>query len=55
MRRTALMLLQHGPLSLAEFTEITGWRYQKSVRVLHQLWLEGLLVKPFRGVYAINE
>lgn len=55
MRRTAIMLLQHGPLKLSDFTEITGWSYKKSANLLRELWLEGVLTKPSSGVYALKE
>lgn len=53
MKHTAIMLLQHGQLTLADFTEITGWSYKKSARVLHDLWVDKVVCKPRRGVYAL--
>jgi DNA-binding IclR family transcriptional regulator len=55
MRRTAMMLLQHGPLTVAEFTEITGWSYSKASRMLAALWSDGMLVRVKHGTYAIKE
>lgn len=54
-RRTAIMLLQHGPLSLCDFKVITGWHYRKCDRLLRELWIDGFLVKTERGLYALKE
>lgn len=53
--RTALMLLQHGPLRVSEFVEITGWKQRDAERVLYDLRWRGLVSCPKRGVYQVNE
>ena len=55
MRRTAILVLEHGPLSLGDFAKVTGIPYKKCVRILHELWIEGSIYKPKRGVYAIRQ
>jgi hypothetical protein len=52
-RRTALMLLAHGPLSVKEFHVITGWKsYKECHQLLRDLLLDGFLTQPKMGVYA---
>ena len=51
--RTAVMLLQHGPLKRSDFAAITGWP-EKSVRnILQQLLDAGAVTRPKRGVYQL--
>lgn len=50
-QQTALKLLEHGPLGLAEFAEITGWPYQSAYKVLESLLDTGEVTKPKRGIY----
>ena len=49
----ALQLLAHGPLSRAEFVEITGWGKSSCARILAALLDTGALNRPRRGVYAV--
>jgi hypothetical protein len=56
-KHTALQLLRLGPLTRAEFIEITGWPAKKAAKVLH--WLRDLGEISYqgttqRGVYAIE-
>lgn len=46
MTRTyaAKRLLEHGPLTLREFTEITGWGRIVSWNTLYQLMNEGIVM-----------
>jgi DNA-binding transcriptional regulator GbsR (MarR family) len=41
---TAKRLLEHGPLTFAEFMEITGWRIRIAVSALRRLISWGLVV-----------
>lgn len=50
-RRTAVMLLKSGPLTVAQFHEITGWKYPLCSRILRELLLDGMIRSPKRGVY----
>ena len=50
----ALQLLAHGPLSRAEFVEITGWALTTCTRTLAALVDTGELQQPRRGVYALG-
>ena len=53
-QRSAVMLLQHGPLSVAEFFEISGWEcYDATWRLLSGLAEVGTLEKVKRGVYQL--
>lgn len=47
------MLLEHGPLTLGEFVEITGWPRRTCDRILQGLWLDGMVVKTERGLYSL--
>lgn len=52
----ARRLLEHGPLTFAEFTEITGWRKGIAGNVLQKLMAWGLVCISHQGrkrVYAI--
>jgi hypothetical protein len=53
-RRATALLLAHGPLSLSEFSEITGWSYRCCYLVLGQMVDDGFLVRPRRGVYQLG-
>ncbi|MBK5203905.1 MAG: type IV toxin-antitoxin system AbiEi family antitoxin domain-containing protein [Polaromonas sp.] len=48
-----LQLLAHGPLSRAEFIEITGWSRAACARILAALVDTGELSQPRRGVYSV--
>ena len=53
-QNSAVMLLQHGPLSLAEFFEISGWKsYEDTWQLLTNLVDVGILEKAKRGVYQM--
>lgn len=54
MRRTAIMLLQHGPLTLREFCEImgSGTRRQHE-NLLYQLVSDGVVKRIKMGTYAL--
>ena len=56
MTRTyaAIKLLEHGPLSRAEFISITGWSRSPCTRLLTALLDTGELHQPRRGVYALG-
>lgn len=51
MTRTyaAKRLLEHGPLTLAEMREITGWEHAAVVAALRQLMETGLAVIEYCG------
>ena len=53
-RRVTAMLLAHGPLSLAEFSVVTGWTYKCCYRVLSEMLDDGFLVRRRRGVYQLR-
>lgn len=54
MTRTAIMLLQHGPLTLSEFHEIMGGHsYSTHRNLLARLIEEGLVKRIKMGVYAL--
>jgi predicted transcriptional regulator len=54
MRRTAIMLLQHGPLTLQEFVDIMGDKsYTTHQRLLNDLMADGLVKRIKKGVYAL--
>ena len=53
-QHAALMLLQHGPLCMVEFFEITGWKsYKDTQRMLGMLCDVGLVERLKRGVYGL--
>ena len=53
-QNSAVMLLQHGPLSLVEFFEISGWQsYKDTWQLLTNLVDIGILEKAKRGVYQM--
>jgi predicted transcriptional regulator len=54
-RRHALMqLLKHGPMTMAEMLEVTGWTYEQVKRTKEWLASKGLIRKArlFNGWYA---
>jgi len=53
-RRAAILVLQHGPLSFQDFELITGWSYRQCYQTLRDLWQEGVVHKPSRGIYAVR-
>lgn len=56
MTRTAIMLLQHGPLTLRDFHEIMGGHsYSTHRNLLARLIEEGLVKRIKMGVYALIE
>ena len=56
MRRTAIMLLQHGPLQLAEFHEIMGGAsYSTHYLLLKKLIEDGLVKRLKIGLYGLPE
>lgn len=56
MTRTAIMLLQHGPLSLREFHEIMGGHsYSAHQKLLIRMVEDGLVKRIKMGVYALIE
>jgi hypothetical protein len=52
-RHATIKLLQHGALKLDQFHEITGWKYWECREVLSELFDEGVLIKPSRGLYQL--
>jgi hypothetical protein len=52
-RHATIKLLQYGALKLDQFHEITGWRYWECREVLGELFDEGVLIKPSRGLYQL--
>ena len=53
MTRTyaAKRLLEHGPLSLAEFAEITGWPKKTAAKTSEILTAQGLVKRQSRAGY----
>lgn len=49
----ARRLLALGPLTLAEFVEITGWPYRQCVRLLEYLCDRGEVQHERCGVYEV--
>lgn len=49
----ARRLLALGPLTLAEFVEITGWPYRQCVRLLEYLRDHGDIEHERGGVYEV--
>lgn len=61
MSRTyaAKRLLEHGPLTFAEFVEITGWAYRQAERTIQMLQETGIVVSALdvgcrRSVYELR-
>lgn len=52
-KQIAIQLLKHGPLSLAQFVEITGWTYSECRRVLSYLVDDLGEVSRNGGVYEV--
>jgi len=58
MTRTyaAIQLLRHGPLSMREFIQITGWQPEQARKTLHYLVDDcGILERVKRGVYGLYD
>jgi predicted transcriptional regulator len=54
-RRSLYMLLEHGPLSINEVLEITGWKsYRKLQQLLTEMANDGFLRRTRRGVFALK-
>lgn len=49
----ALKLFSHGPLSVREFIQITGWGEKVAYNVLSELASSGDLARPKRGMYQL--
>ena len=54
-KHAALQLLRHGPLTAAEFREITGWPHRVCRRVLTRLVDQLGAVQRVGGVYRLPE
>lgn len=49
----AMRLLEHGPLSVQEFIEITGWRANAARKVLSRMVAYNVARVIRRGVYEL--
>jgi len=51
-----IQLLRHGPLSMREFIEITGWTQKQARHALHHLIDNcGIVERVKRGVYGLYD
>lgn len=52
-RRVTTKLLEHGPMGLREFSECTGWSYNRCFKLLREMLMDGFLQQPKRGAYQL--